>query len=101
MHHQHRGQSPQVQLLTGLLVLLTAGAVPGTHTHTIHSETEHLNGPQQHCELKGSVKPVSPGVFSSQLLCGGEQVDAVSEFEECLLLGLVFHALVLLKVLSG
>ena len=44
---------------------------------------------------------VSPGVLSPQLLLGGEELDAVLQLEEGLLLGLVVHALVLLKVLHA
>ena len=44
---------------------------------------------------------VSPGVLSPQLLLGGEELDAVLQLEEGLLLGLVVHALVLLKVLPA
>lgn len=42
----------------------------------------------------------SPRVVCAQLLFGGEELDAVLQLEEALLLRLVLHALVLLEVLG-
>lgn len=42
----------------------------------------------------------SPRVVCAQLLFGGEELDAVLQLEDALLLRLVLHALVLLEVLG-
>lgn len=46
-----------------------------------------------------NTRSASPRVCSSQLLFGGEELNAVLQLEEALLLGLVLHTLVLIKVL--
>lgn len=51
------------------------------------------------CVFERAVGVFSPWVLGSQFLLGGEQLDAVLQLKEGLLLGLVLHALVLVKVL--
>lgn len=53
------------------------------------------------CALKAASGFSSPRILCAQFFLGGEQLDAVLQLEESLLLRFVIHALVLVKVLRS